>query len=307
MAKAGIVYAGTDDGIVIFSDPGGIGRWRRVGHELRGHTVRAILPQSALALLVAAVGMGVQRSTDGGQSWQPVLEADVVALAAHASVPETPVAATTSGAIWQSDDGGANWHAGNQPMPATVSDAVQMLAMPTDPQRLFLALHGTVWVSHNAGEQWDPYGAALPGAITGLVASPGRAHILFAAADGIVYRAGVEAAWEPLELFAGGPGHQITLAMLAGQQEVLLAALSTDDSVVFVRSDDDGASWQMAQVATPLQGPVTVITPASFHMDTAWAGTASGQLLRSDDRGRTWEQIAQEPAAIRSLAVVRLA
>jgi photosystem II stability/assembly factor-like uncharacterized protein len=41
-------------------------------------------------------------------------------------------------------------------------------------------------------------------------------------------------------------------------------------------------------------------------MDICWAGTDAGQLLRSDDRGRTWAEVAREQAAIRALAVLRL-
>jgi photosystem II stability/assembly factor-like uncharacterized protein len=73
------------------------------------------------------------------------------------------------------------------------------------------------------------------------------------------------------------------------------------------RSEDDGIHWQAAEVKIEALGRVSVIVPASYHMDIAWAGTEIGQLLRSDDRGRSWELVAQEPVAIRSLAVVRLA
>ena len=73
-----------------------------------------------------------------------------------------------------------------------------------------------------------------------------------------------------------------------------------------MRSEDGGASWERAAVEGELAGVVTTIVPASYHMDYAWAGTDAGQLLRSDDRGRTWRAVATEPAAIRSIAVVRI-
>jgi photosystem II stability/assembly factor-like uncharacterized protein len=95
--------------------------------------------------------------------------------------------------------------------------------------------------------------------------------------------------------------------VLPGKQPVVLAAAATAESFLLLRSADDGVSWQAAQVDTPLNAEVSVIMPASYHMDTVWAGTTAGQLLRSDDRGRTWSEIAREAAAISSLAVVRLA
>jgi hypothetical protein len=97
----------------------------------------------------------------------------------------------------------------------------------------------------------------------------------------------------------------VALGLLAGKEEVLLAAIAGGTSLV--RSEDNGASWQPAAVDGGLRGGVTVIVPSSYHMDFVWAGTDAGQLLRSDDRGRSWREVGAEPAAIRSLAVVRVA
>lgn len=206
MAKAGIVYVGTDDGLATYSDPGGIGRWRRVGHTLEGRAVRAILAADALHLTLLT-GDETLRSADGGQSWGPAEPADAEtlrSLLAHRG----PLVATAQGLA--------------------------------------------------------PWRAAYPPA----------------------------------------PGAEV-LALLSGKQEVLLAAIA--GGTTLLRSADDGATWEQARLEQPLQGAVTVITPASYHIDTAWAGTAMGQLLRSDDRGRSWAQIAEVGAAILSLAVVRLA
>jgi photosystem II stability/assembly factor-like uncharacterized protein len=200
MAKAGIVYVGSDDGLVTYSDPGGIGRWRRVGHELHGHAITAIATKGALIIRVAATGLGVQRSNDGGQGWQPAPDCDAPSAA-------------------------------NPSLVATTSGLVQ-LANPR-----------------------------LRGATA--------------------------------------------FARLAGRHPVLLGA-GAGGTMLF-RSEDDGIHWQAAEVKIEALGRVSVIVPASYHMDIAWAGTEIGQLLRSDDRGRSWELVAQEPVAIRSLAVVRLA
>lgn len=303
MAKAGIVYTGTDDGLVIFSDPGGSGRWRRTGHELRGRAIHALLAQSALDLLAVVADTGLQRSSDGGQSWQPLLAGDIVSLATHHALPNQIFALTRDGTLQRSTDGGATWAAMSMPEPA--QRATQIII--PDPQRSFLALGHSVLISTDAGENWSQYGETFPGMVTGLVHSPGRADLLFAVAAGSVYRAGAEATWQAVELLAGGPGYDVVVAMLPGKEEVVLAACSTADSILFTRSVNDGANWQMARVSTPLEDAVTVIAPASYHIDTAWAGTAAGQLLRTSDRGQSWEQLAREAAAIRSLAVVRLA
>lgn len=95
-----------------------------------------------------------------------------------------------------------------------------------------------------------------------------------------------------------------TLALLAGKQETLIAAIA--DGTTLVRSEDGGASWEQVTIAPGLDGRVLALAPVSYHMDYIWAGTSSGQLLRSEDRGRSWQEVAREPAAICCLAVLRL-
>jgi photosystem II stability/assembly factor-like uncharacterized protein len=201
MAKAGIVYVGTTNGLITLSDPGGTGRWRQVGTTLAGQAINAITAEDALSLLVETPN-GAQRSDDGGQNWTP------------ATPPGTPSADPAAGPLVATAQGLARWTGAHAPQ---------------------------------------------------ITAS--------------------------------------ALAMLSGNEEVLLAATAAG----LQRSDDGGATWQPAAVDPGLNGTVNVIMPASYHMDQAWAGTSAGQLLRSADRGRTWQAIAQLPAAILSLAIVRLA
>ena len=91
-------------------------------------------------------------------------------------------------------------------------------------------------------------------------------------------------------------------ARLGGQLPVLLGA-GADGSFLF-RSEDDGIHWQAARIDGGAIGRVNTIVPAADRRDAAWAGTASGALLRSDDCGRSWQLVAREPAAILSLAAV---
>ncbi|MEI6779181.1 MAG: hypothetical protein WCK70_19950 [Chloroflexales bacterium] len=212
MAKAGIVYVGTDNGLVTYSDPGASGQWRRVGRALEGHGVRAIIAadspddQGALAVIVGLSSGEALISLNGGQSWEPAPPADTDALGALRTSTR-PRIATSQGV--------AQWMGEHPPAPG--------------------------------------------------------AH---------------------------------ALAMLAGKQETLLAAIA--DGTALVYSENNGANWQDSTFSRPLQGAVTVFAPSSYHMDTCWAGTDAGQLLRSTDRGRTWDEIACEPSAIRALAVLRL-
>jgi photosystem II stability/assembly factor-like uncharacterized protein len=206
MAKAGIVYVGTADGLATYADPGSTGRWRRVGHSLAGAAVGAILAADEQTLMAATDDGQTLHSDDGGRTWGPAAGPDAESLRAFLDAPG-PVIATAHGP--------AHWKREHPPAPGTV-----------------------------------------------------------------------------------------TMALLAGKQETLLAAIA--GGTALVRSEDGGSTWQQATVEGGLSGGVTTIVPASYHMDYAWAGTDAGQLLRSDDRGRTWRAVATEPAAIRSIAVVRI-
>ena len=206
MAKAGIVYVGTADGLATYTDPGSQGRWRRVDQTLAGRPVRAILAADHLTLLVAVEGNSALLSSDGGQTWGQ----------------------------------------------APGGDAEGLLALVNGDGLVVATPHGPA--------KWKREQATAPGTVT--------------------------------------------MALLAGKEEVLLAA--TAGGTALVRSEDGGATWQQASVEGELRGAVTCIVPASYHMDYAWAGSDAGQLLRSDDRGRTWREAGKEPAAILSLAVVRI-
>ena len=70
------------------------------------------------------------------------------------------------------------------------------------------------------------------------------------------------------------------------------------------RSEDDGIHWQAARIDDSAIGRVTTIVPAADGRDAAWAGTASGALLRTGDRGHSWQLVAREQTAIFCLAAV---
>ena len=89
-------------------------------------------------------------------------------------------------------------------------------------------------------------------------------------------------------------------ARLSGQPPVLLGA-GADGSFLF-RSEDDGIHWQAARLEERASGRVTTIVPSAEHRDAAWAGTEAGALLRTGDRGHSWQLVAREPAAILCLA-----
>jgi photosystem II stability/assembly factor-like uncharacterized protein len=304
MAKAGLLFVGTDDGIVLFSDPGGVGRWLRIGQELRGYAVRAIWPaaDTPLVILAAADGMGLLRSEDGGQSWRQILDVQVRAIdGGERQEPHRMYVSTSDGTIYRSEDAGASWTQCAQGDWQTVTDA-QLIAAHADALTLYLGLSdGTMWLSPDGGARWARYGTTLPGRVMSLAESPVAPGYLYAVADGLLYHCtSEEAQWQRIEASPLGSG---PLAVLAGKQPVLLVA--REDGRIG-RSDDAGATWTTVAPDGAWEGGATAIVPVRYHIDTAFVGSGSGQLAHSTDRGRTWQILKQGLAPLRSIAAARL-
>jgi photosystem II stability/assembly factor-like uncharacterized protein len=304
MAKAGLLFVGTDDGMVLFSNPNNIGRWLRIGHELRGQAIDAIWPlaDNPLVLYAAGGGMPLQRSDDGGQSWRAALDAEAAVVSGSHGAPETLYLGATDGQVYRSDDAGASWAACPQG-PRPPSNVVGLIVAPADARRLYLGLaDGGVWTSPDGGATWAPFGGGLPAAASGLAAVTAGTSALYAMAAGALYRcAEAEGRWEPIAAApaAGGP-----LAALAGKVPVLLLGQSASR---IARSDDDGSTWTAVADEVDWGGRVSALAAASYHIDTAFAGSVGGALAASSDRGRTWQQLKQQLPSIRSIAAARLA
>lgn len=232
MAKAGLLFVGTDDGLVLFSNPGAVGRWLRVGHELRGEQVRSVWLAPDNPLLAVAAGGGLWRSDDGGQSWRQGGAIEAVALAGGAS--DRPLyLADGSGALYRSDDAGASWSSIRPPAVGSFA-APQALAVRSD-GRLFIAA-GAVWTSGDGGESWEAYGAGAPESVQAIVAASGS-DALYAIAGGALWRCeGAGASWRAAAAAPAGP---IGLEALPGREEALLVASGAG----VARSVDGGTSW----------------------------------------------------------------
>ncbi|GAB4217001.1 MAG: hypothetical protein OHK0022_58830 [Roseiflexaceae bacterium] len=296
MAKAGLLYVGTDDGLVLFSEPGAAGRWLRVGHELRGELVRAVWASAQEPLKVlAGTATGVYRSEDGGRTWEAGLSHSVAALAGDRAAPATAYLSTLAGDLYRTDDTGLTWVRAE---PGAWTAAPGFPAVDSaDPLRVYLATGAHVWSSGDGGASWETYGTELPAELRGLLAAPGQPGVLYALADAL-YRCGHAAdSWEHLTSLAGD-----LVAMLGGKTPALL--LGGADGIS--RSEDEGGSWSATEPDAPWSGAVSALAPALYHIDTAFAGSAGGQIAISTDRGRSWQHLRQDLPPVRAIAAARL-
>lgn len=304
MAKAGLLFVGADDGIVLFSDPNTIGRWFRIGHELRGYTVRSVWPLAGnpQTLFAAVDGLGLQRSDDGGQRWQQALDFDGRIVVGHAGDPQLLYVAAANGDLYRSAAAGARWSLCPRGARAPESAITSLVVAPAAARHVSIAsTDGAVWSSRDGGETWARYGGDLPAPPDALAITPANPNVFHAVAGGALYRcASAETPWErAADVRASG-----ALAVLAGAHPVILLAQAGSG---LIRSADNYTLWTGVGPADSWAGDVTALAPASYHMDTIFAGTAGGQLALSTDRGRTWLMLRADLPPIRTIAPARLA
>ena len=292
MAKAGLLFAGTDDGLVLLSNPNEIGRWLKIGQPFRGSRVRAVwpLPDQPLTVFAAVAGMGLQRSDDGGQSWQALLpdEAQRIVGGAPAS---TELYVAAGAALLTSHDAGVTWQSA---IPDS-SGAIGALARGAAPGQLFGGVGGRVLASADGGASWRVIGGVLPGDVAGIAAPTQQPGRVYAVAGGQLYSSADGGAWQPV---AGAPGAAGSIAALPGKTLALLLALAAGG----IARSTDGAAWESADSS----GAIDALVPAGYHVDTAFAGGTEGLLLGSTDRGRTWAALRPGLPPIVCIAGARL-
>lgn len=271
MAKAELVLIGTDDGIVLLSNPGGIGRWLKSAHAVRGHTIVATWahPNDPTRMLCGD-GHYLWRSTDGGQQWDQIDGPACQHLIASRSTPER-IWAHDGHHAYLSHDAGVTWH--------THAPADQ-IAGGAD---VLWYRHGTTGnlTQHNDGA-WTPTPAWQQ-----VVISHDGQHI-----------------WHQHDNNLGMNQQIINdtpvgfVPLLAGVGDAYVVGVAPND--IWRYTD----TWQIIDGLSTHE--ITVMTTTLYHPDRAWAGDTAGNVWYSSDRSATWELIRGGFRTIRSLATARL-
>lgn len=159
------------------------------------------LPSIAVRTTRGTYGIGILKSTDGGQSWQKCLDWSYGDLRAVQDIkinplrPATLYAATTEGVL-RSYDAGANWQ--------TVSDvpmAVDLEINPSDTSKIYVS-HGSldnnaisgIYRSQNSGDSFTKMTSGLPASFSGkalLTISPSNPDILYVTVGNVLQQVGM--------------------------------------------------------------------------------------------------------------------
>jgi photosystem II stability/assembly factor-like uncharacterized protein len=274
--------------------------WERIGREMTSHApvlALALHPGGPDVVLAGAYhDPGLYVTTSGGESWSASV-AGLEGLSVFALLPDPTDARTVYlGAInglYRSMDGGHSWDAVAGELPNT---PVYALAMDYG-GKLYVGTDGHgLYVSTDGGRTVVRVGQGLAQTtILSLAVDDSERTIVAGTSGGGLYVSYDEGgSWEQApELKASFVSH---VALDAGSNSGF--ACSRDG---LWRTEDNGHSWTRAD--SGLEGRVNVVIFHPCDRQTVLAGTARGDLFRSDDGGRTWERWASLERAIYTIAV----
>lgn len=280
MAQVQVLYVATANGLQQMANPGKSDRWRLVGDALTGQDVLAVVASPTDPLVAYAAGSwGLAQTTNGGASWDTVLDRSVSALA---GAPDGAIYVGGDDGILLRSELGSAW---NEVWQAPAG--VDHLSTFANDQVIAVLDDGMTYLGSGGAWSRDLTEQGSSRVIASII-EPQQRYVIVP--KGLLGPTGVR----EIDLEPSG-----ALVLLGGKTETLLIATT---SATVLRSDDGGATL------TPIEGPIDVqvlVTPPHF-LDYAYAGTSSGELWFTKDRGRSWARLHEGFAAVRDLSFARV-
>ena len=272
-------------------------RWRLLGPERAGRvSAVAGVPGDLSTYYMGTPGGGVWKTTDTGEVWKPIFDAEHVAsigaLAVSRSNPNIIYVGTgeqTDGdGMWRSTDAGVTWtHIGLEKTRYISSVIID----PKNPDIVLVGAFGHpilsasgpspdkgVYKSTDGGKTWTKtlYKDELAG-VQDLEVAPDNPRILYAAL------------WHPYDWRSG-------------------AAPSKDQDAWIYKSTDEGSTWKLVPgkgMPTDPWGRTGVAVAPGTRGERVFAIVVQG-LYRSDDGGANWTQITKDPRVVGSFYFSRV-
>ena len=279
------------------------------------------------ALLVGSCVRGISRSRDGGASWQPVGELDHISVNTFAVESDGRLLAGTSRGLWRSANDGSTWvPLSDEPLHAVLSDGADRPPGVTTFRLLRLAdgskLAGTdgegVWVGDDG--KWTRLG--LAGSIVYSLLETSSGTLLAGTRGGGVQRSEDRGLTWSSQSTTPVPDAYVHCLLQLGDGSVLAGSglgisISTDDGRTWKSYASELHGHRMFSLYELADGRLAAGSyaymwigrdemwrqvDAGLTPDEAWtvlfgeddaiyAGTKTG-VLRSDDRGATWRNVA---------------
>jgi ligand-binding sensor domain-containing protein len=181
--------------------------------------------------------------------------------------------------------GGGNWQAnGLQDMQPRV-----LAVNPGDPQQIYVCdEQGRVFMSANAGQQWQERssGLPLPSPVYALSLDNAGEKIYAATEKGLFVSTDAAQHWQRLSPTTGLPATSYTALFFAPGSAEQTIYVGTTNQGIF-SSSDGGTTWHAASGGLP-QGATVNSLAFDPDLHQLWVATTSG-VYRSTDKGASWQ------------------
>jgi photosystem II stability/assembly factor-like uncharacterized protein len=248
----------------------------------------ALLPGEPAGLLVATFETGLQRSADGGETWEPSSEGlpepnSIFGLAVAPSDGDV-VYALGGESLFRSADGGRSWTAASPP--PELGFVSSLAVDPSDPQTIYTAGSHSVFRSTDGGITWKELRKGLAvadeGFIASLLAAGGRPTTLYVLTDRALFRSAD--AGDTWSLVNDDELNRLAPWAIAVDPTDPAHLYRSTGLGVFV-STDGGVTF--APASTGLPGLATQVVAAGPGA-TVHAGLFLGGVATSTDGGGSW-------------------
>ena len=215
----------------------------------------------------------------------------VVDVAVDPANPNTIYAATHSGGVWRSDDGGQHWILPGDDM---VSRPVEWIeADPATPATIWAGVdnvgHAGLWRSPDRGKSWAPvrpdktsYMLDQP-----IAFAPSNPAIIYAPSTNLHYRsADGGKTWESFRV----PGQDAYAFAIHPKNPKIIYAGGRGTEHNMRRSADGGKTWKPVGDGLP-EASIKQLAIPRERASTVYVSVGFGQLYKSEDDGNTWKDL----------------
>jgi photosystem II stability/assembly factor-like uncharacterized protein len=217
--------------------------------------------------------------------------AAVVDVAIDPVNPDTIYAATGSGGVWRSDDGGQHWIL---PGDELVSRPVEWIEVdPGNPATLWAGIHNPggpgLWRSHDRGKTWaivrpDKASYILDQPIAFAASNP---SIIYCPSTNLHYRSSDGGkTWDSFRV----PGQDAYAFAINPKNPKIIYAGGQGSEHHMRRSSDGGATWKPVGEGLPNRGIRLLAIPRE-KPSTVYVVTHSHEVYRSDNGGESWKAL----------------